>query len=157
VIDPELDRFLDHLERALGGLRRRERARALREARDHLLCAADEREARGGGRDESVRSAIEAFGAVESIAAGYTRPARSRVEMVSAVAVVVLLALAIAPPGGSLGQIMLPTSHAAVSDPAPPPSCTAVFHDARGALVLDLGAGQHERNKYCAMHSMMSP
>jgi hypothetical protein len=157
VIDPELDRFLDRLERALGGLRRRERARALREARDHLLCAADEHEARGGGRDESVRSAIEAFGAVESIAAGYARPTRSRVEMVGAVAVAVVLALAIAPPGGRLGQIMLPTSHAAVSDPAPPPPCTVVFHDARGALVLDLGAGQYERNKYCALHSMIRP
>jgi hypothetical protein len=160
VIEPELDRFLGRLERALGGLRRRERARALREARDHLLCAADDREARGGSRVESVRSAIEAFGAVESIAASYARPARSRVEMVSAGAtavVAIVLALAIAPPGGRLGQILLPTSHAAVSDPAPAPSCTVLLHDARGGLVLRLGAEQHERNKYCALHSMMRP
>ena len=160
MIEPDLERFLDRLDGALGGLRRRERARALREARDHLLCAADEREARGHGRVESLRSAIEAFGAVESIAASYARPARSRAEMVTAGAVAVVavvLALAIAPPGGRLGQILLPTSHAAVHEPAPPPTCAVVLHDAGGALVLQFAGAQRGHNKYCVTHSTMRP
>lgn len=156
MIDPQVEHFLDRLESALHGLRRRERARALREARDHLLCAPADREARGASHAEAVRSAIDAFGAAESIAASYARPARSRAEMVTAgglAVVAVVLALAIAPPGGRLGQILIPTSHAAV--PAPAPTCTIVLHDADGALVTL--TGQRERNTYCAIHSMMRP
>jgi hypothetical protein len=156
VIEPQIERFLGGLESALHGLRRRERARAMREARDHLLCAASDREARGAEPAVAARSAIEAFGAVESIAASYARPARSRSEMVTAgglAVVAVVLALVIAPPGGRLGQILIPTSHAAV--PAPAPACTVVLHDTDGALVTM--PGQRERNKYCAIHSMMRP
>ena len=119
MIEPPIEHFLDGLESALHGLRRRERARAMREARDHLLCAAADREARGAGPVEAVRSAIEAFGAVESIAASYARPSRSRAEMVTAgglAVVAVVLALAIAPPGGRIGQILIPTSHAGRRD-----------------------------------------
>jgi hypothetical protein len=78
VIEPEVEQFLGRLERALHGLRRRERERALREAQDHVLCAADERESSGSERAASLRSAIAAFGAVESVAAGYARPDRQR-------------------------------------------------------------------------------
>jgi hypothetical protein len=162
VIEPELERYLARLERALGGLRRGERERALREARDHVLCAADDRASRGRGRSESVRAAIEAFGAVESIAASYARPARSRGELLRAGTVAiaaVAVALAIAPTGGRLGQILIPTSHAAVGEcagrwnaappatgyrlafvSAPAPACEVVLHDARHARVFRLSA-----------------
>ena len=148
MIEPRIEHFLDGLEAALQGLRRRERARAVREARDHLLCAAAVARPGERGASRPCGPTIEAFGAVESIAASYARPARSRAEMVTASAlavVAVVLALAIAPPGGRLGQILIPTSHAAVPTPAPP--CTVVLHAADGALVTV--PGQRERNAYC--------
>jgi hypothetical protein len=155
VIEPDVEQFLARLDRSLRGLRRRERERALREARDHVLCGATEQESLGLRRPEAVRSAIEAFGAVESVAAGYARPLRSRTELWPAVAVVALLVLAIAPTGGRIGQILIPTSHAAVSECAarwnarpaaagfplawvssPRPSCEVVLHGTTHALVL---------------------
>jgi hypothetical protein len=155
MIEPEVERFLVSLERSLRGLRRRERERALREARDHVLCGAAEHESLGRRRSEALSSAIEAFGAVESVAAGYARPLRSRTELWPVVAVVGLLLLAVAPTGGRIGQILIPTSHAAVSEctarwnarPAaagyplawvssPRPSCEVVLHGETHARVL---------------------
>jgi hypothetical protein len=155
VIDGELELFLARLERALRPLGRRERGRALREARDHLLCAADEREALGCPRPEAVTRAIEAFGAVESIAAGYARSVRSRAELGAIAVGAVVLALAFAPTGSRIGQFLIPTSHAADSQCAgrwnaqahvtgfpqawvstPQPGCEVVLHDAQRALVF---------------------
>jgi hypothetical protein len=155
VIEPEIEQFLGRLERSLGGLRRRERERALREARDHVLCGAAEQETLGRRRPEAVERAIEAFGAVESVAAGYARPLRSRTELLPALALVALLVLAVAPTGGRIGQILIPTSHAAVSEctgrwnarPAatgfqlawvssPQPSCEVVLHGPTHARVF---------------------
>jgi hypothetical protein len=155
VIDGELELFLARLERALRPLGRRERGRALREARDHLLCAADEREALGCPRREAVTRAIEAFGAVESIAAGYARSVRSRAELGAIAVGAVVLALAFAPTGSRIGQFLIPTSHAADSQcagrwnaraqvtgypeawvSAPRPGCEVVLHDAQRALVF---------------------
>jgi hypothetical protein len=115
VIDRELEQFLARLERELRQLGRRERGRALREARDHVLCAADEREALGCPRPEAVTRAIEAFGAVESIAAGYAHGVRSRAEIGAIAVGAVVLALAFAPTGSRIGQFLIPTSHAADS------------------------------------------
>jgi hypothetical protein len=150
VIEPELEQFLTRLEGALHDLRRRERERVLREARDHVLCAAD--------AGQPVPAAIEAFGAVEAIAAGYARPVRPRAErlggaLVAAVAVIALLA--IAPPGGRFGSILISTSHAAESECAgrwnaepatrgyglawvstARPACEVVLHDATRARVF---------------------
>jgi hypothetical protein len=168
VIEHELEQFLGRLERALRGLRRRERLRALREARDHVLCAADERERSGQARGESLRAAIDAFGAVESVATGYVRPARTRRELARAGTVAVVAAvcaLAFAPTGSRLGQLVIPTSHAAAADsgcsgrwnddPAGSgyrlawvstagPACEVVLHDARSARVFrqDARAGR---------------
>jgi hypothetical protein len=155
VIDHELEQFLARLERALRSLGRRERGRALSEARDHVLCAADEREARGCARPEALRRSIEAFGAVESIAAGYSRNGRSRAEIAAMAVGAVVLALLFAPTGSRIGQILIPTSHAAESQcagrwnaqPRPaafrsawvstsPPGCEVVLHDARRALIF---------------------
>jgi hypothetical protein len=155
VIDGELELFLARLGRARRPLGRRERGRALREARDHLLCAADEREALGCPRREAVTRAIEAFGAVESIAAGYARSVRSRAELGAIAVGAVVLALAFAPTGSRIGQFLIPTSHAADSQcagrwnaraqvtgypeawvSAPRPGCEVVLHDAQRALVF---------------------
>ncbi|MEO9175791.1 MAG: permease prefix domain 1-containing protein [Gaiellales bacterium] len=152
-----LDGFLDDLERALHDLRRGERRRALREARDHVLCAAAERESDGYTRAESLRGAIASFGSVDTIAAGYRAAgARNGVTAASGVLVgaVVLAALTILPVGGGLGQVFISTSNAAdggctgrwnerppsalyplawVSSPGP--ACAVVLHDARHAIV----------------------
>jgi len=155
VIDRELEQFLARLERALHALGRRERGRALREARDHLVCAADERQALGCPRPEAVKRAIEAFGAVEAIAAGYARGVRPRAELGAMVVGAIVLALAFAPTGSRIGQLLIPTSHAADSQcagrgnarahvtgyreawvSAPRPGCEIVLHDARRALVF---------------------
>lgn len=150
MIERELEQFLGRLEQALSTVGRRERQRALREARDHVLCAVAE------GR--SARSAIEAFGAVESIAAGYARPSRSGGGLARAGAlatVAVACAFAFAPTGSRLGEILIPTSHAADmqcagrwnADPvatgfrlawvsSPGPSCEVVLHGARLARVF---------------------
>ena len=151
MIEPELEQFLARLEGALHDLRRRERERVLREARDHVLCAA-----RRGPAGPAA--AIEAFGAVDAIAAGYGRPVRARTErlgglLVAAVAVIALLA--IAPPGGRFGSILISTSHAAESECAgrwnaqpaahgyglawvstARPACEVVLHDATRARVF---------------------
>jgi hypothetical protein len=166
VIEPEVEQFLTRLERALRRLRRRERERALREARDHVLCAADERERSGQGRSESLRSAIAAFGAVDSVAAGYAHPRRPRGELAGAGAfaiVAAVCALAFAPTGSRLGQLLIPTSHAADTgcsgrwnaDPARTgyplawvstsgAACEVVLHDAHSARVFrqDARAGR---------------
>jgi hypothetical protein len=158
MTEPEIEHFLERLGLALREIGRRERERALREARDHLLCAAGEHESRGRAHDDAVRSAIVAFGAVESIAAGYAPPARTRRETVIAGAVAiatVVLALVIMPPSGRIGQILLATSNAAVSECAgrwnaqppatgyrlawvstPRPACEVVLHDTRHALAF---------------------
>lgn len=158
MIEHEVEQFLGRFERALHGLRRRERERALREARDHVLCAADERERSGHARCESLRSAIEAFGAVDSVAADYARPSRSRTELVGAGALAIVAAvcaLAFAPAGSGLGELLIPTSHAADTgcpgrwNAAPAatgyrlawvsiagPACEVVLHDAHGARVF---------------------
>jgi hypothetical protein len=119
VIEPELDGYLDDLERALRGLRRSERRRALREARDHVLCAAAEGETKGCSRSDAMRGALESFGPVDVIAAGYRAAggARSGVTAASGVIVgtAVLAALTILPVGGGLGQILVSSSNAADS------------------------------------------
>jgi hypothetical protein len=113
----ELDRFLTSLETSLQRLPRRERRRALREARDHVLCAADERRATGEPPQDALRHAIDAFGATDTIAAGYARPTRSRRELGVVAIGAAVLALAFAPTGSALGQILIPTSHASPRAP----------------------------------------
>lgn len=157
-----IEGFLAELELALASLSRRERRRAVREARDHLLCAAAERQADGRSRSEAVRGAIDAFGAVAAIAASYRRPRRSGGAIATAsglVGVVVLAALTILPTGGGLGQVFISTSHAAESGcagrwNAEPPSslyrrawvsspgsrCDVVLHDAARAVVFQQDA-----------------
>ena len=118
-------------------------------------CAAPQSRRRSGdGAPRRCELAIEAFGAVESVAAGYSRPLRSRTELLPVLAFVALLVLAVAPTGGRIGQILIPTSHAAVSEctgrwnarpPAtgfrlawvssPRPSCEVVLHGATHARV----------------------
>ena len=158
MIEPELERYLARLAHALDRLPRRERERALREARDHLLCAAEAAEAGGRAHHEALGTAIAAFGPAETVAAGYSRPPRARPTLLRAAslaAVAALGALAFAPTGSRLGQIVMPTSHA--SDTAcagrwnqqptrtgyrlarvssPQPACEVILHDARTARVF---------------------
>jgi hypothetical protein len=157
VTEALLDGYLDELDRALRGLRRGERRRALREARDHVLCAAAERESEGHARADALQRAITSFGPVETIAAGYRAPgARNGATAASGVLVgaLVLAALTILPVGGGLGQIFISTSNAADSGctgrwNSRPPSalyprafvsnpsnaCEVVLHDARHAII----------------------
>jgi hypothetical protein len=152
----ELDAYLAELERALRPLRRRERRRALREARDHLLCAAAEGEAEGLERTAAVRSAIASFGAADTIAASYLGHGSERSGLSGAlVGAVVLAALTMLPIGGGLGQLFVSTSNAAERGCAGrwntgPPSalyplawvsspgaaCDVVLHDASHAVVF---------------------
>jgi hypothetical protein len=158
VIEPEVDRYLADLADALRRLPRRERERALREARDHLLCAVDTGELAGRARSESVRSAIAAFGPVEAVAAAHVRPPRTRPALLRAGSLAVaaaVSALAFAPAGSRLGQILIPTSHAAGTACAgrwneaprptpyrlawvssPTPACEVVLHDGRRARLF---------------------
>jgi hypothetical protein len=151
VIEPELERFLARFEEALRRSRRRDRRRAIREAHDHLLCAAAERQSGGSGRAEAVRDAIASFGSVDAIAAGYRAP-RSRTNLATATGLAltaVLAALTIAPTS------IIPTSHAAESNcparwnshpvtsvyrsawvSASGSGCDVVLHDARRARVF---------------------
>jgi hypothetical protein len=152
-----LDGYLDELDRALRGLRRGERRRALREARDHVLCAAAERESEGHTRAEALQRSIASFGPADTIAAGYRTPgARNGATAASGVLVgaLVLAALTILPVGGGLGQIFISTSNAADSGctgrwnvrppsalyplawvSSPSNACQVVLHDARHAIV----------------------
>jgi hypothetical protein len=152
----ELDAYLAELEGALRPLRRGERRRALREARDHVLCAAAERESDGLERAAAVRSAIASFGAADAIAASYLGPGSERSGLSGAlVGAVVLAALTMLPIGGGLGQLFVSTSNAAergcparwntrppsalyprawVSSPGA--ACDVVLHDATHAVVF---------------------
>jgi hypothetical protein len=152
----ELDTYLAELERALRPLRRSERRRALREARDHVLCAAAERESDGLERTVAVRSAIASFGAADAIAASYLGPGNERSGLSGAlVGAIVLAALTMLPIGGGLGQLFVSTSNAAergcpgrwnthppsalyprawVSSPGA--ACNVVLHDATHAIVF---------------------
>jgi hypothetical protein len=127
----ELDRFLASLDASLQRLPRRERRRALREARDHVLCAADERRAGGESPQDALQHAIHAFGATETIAAGYARPTRSRRELGVVAIGAAVLALAFAPTGSALGQILIPTSHASPRAPLTSASMRACASAAR--------------------------
>jgi hypothetical protein len=160
--EPLLDGYLDDLERALRGLRRGERRRALREARDHVLCATAEGESDGRSRTDALLLAIASFGPVDTIAAGYRSPgARSGMTAASGVLVgaLVLAALTILPVGGGLGQILISTSNAADSGctgrwnerppsalyplawvSSPGNTCDVVLHDARHAVVYQQDA-----------------
>jgi hypothetical protein len=157
VTEALLDGYLGELEQALHGLRRGERRRALREARDHVLCAAAERESEGHSRIEALQRAIASFGPVDTIAAGYRASGtRNGVTAASGVLVgaLVLAALTILPVGGGLGQIFISTSNAAdggcmgrwnvrppsalyplASVSSPSNACEVVLHDARHAVV----------------------
>lgn len=160
-----IDAFLVELEQALHRLGRRERRRAIREARDHVLCAAAEAEANGAAHADAIREAIESFGSVRAIAASYARtgPGRGGAAAASTVAVgvLVLAALTVLPTGNGLGLIS--TSHAADNGCASrwnagPPSarfaqawisghgaaCDVVLHHAGRAVIFrqaDAGAG----------------
>ncbi len=152
----ELELYLAELERALRPLRRGERRRALREARDHVLCAAAEREANGLERIAAVRSAIASFGAADTIAASYLTHGGERRSLSGAlVGAVVLAALTMLPVGGGLGQLFVSTSSAAVRSctgrwntrppsalyprafvSSPGAACDVVLHDASHAVVF---------------------
>jgi hypothetical protein len=152
----ELDAYLAELERALRPLRRSERRRALREARDHVLCAAAEGEAHGLERTSAVRSAIASFGAADTIAASYLGHGSERRSLSGAlVGAAVLAALTLLPVGGGLGQLFVSTSNAAVRSctgrwntrppsalyprafvSSPGAACDVVLHDASHAVVF---------------------
>jgi hypothetical protein len=155
----ELDAFLADLERALRPLHRGERRRALREARDHVLCAAAEGESAGQPAPDALRAAIACFGEVDTIAASYIGSGGTRSGLSAAsgalVGAVVLAALTILPIGGGLGQLLISTSNAAERGCSGrwnthPPSalyplawvsrpgvaCEVVLHDATHAVVF---------------------
>ena len=152
----ELEAYLGALEDALRPLRRSERRRALREARDHVLCAAAEAESEGLERPVALRAAIASFGAPETIAASYLGHGSERSGLSGAlVGAAVLAALTILPIGGGLGQLFVSTSNAAERGCAGrwntrPPSalypfawvsspgaaCDVVLHDASHAVVF---------------------
>jgi hypothetical protein len=111
VTEPQLQRFLDGFERALHATGRRERRRALREAHDHVLCSAAERQSDGVGRADAVADAIASFGPVDAIAASYRAPrSRTNIATVSGLVLAVALAALSFAPGS-----IIPTSHAADS------------------------------------------
>lgn len=110
MIEPDLERFVDGFERALRDVGRRERRRAIGEARDHVLCAAADWQSHGFDRAEALQRAIGAFGPIDQIAAGYREPqARTRLATATGLvlAAAAFAALTFAPTS------IIPTSHAA--------------------------------------------
>lgn len=147
MIEPDLERFVDGYERALHDVGRRERRRAIGEARDHVLCAAADWQAQGLDRPQALQRAIGAFGPIDQIAAGYRVPhPRTRLATATGtlLAAAAFAALTFAPTS------IIPTSHAAgtpcvkrsnerpvalpSSSPrtASGPQCAARPHDAPG-------------------------
>jgi hypothetical protein len=142
VSEAELERFSDGFERALRRVGRRERRRAMREARDHVLCAAADRQSQGATREDALRHAIVAFGPVDEIAASYRVP-RSRASIATATGLVLaaaaFAALTVAPTS------IISTSHAAAVH-ASSPGTRAARHGA---------CHSRHRPQYCAMHSIV--
>jgi hypothetical protein len=152
VIESELERFSDAFERALRGVGRRERRRAIREARDHVLCAAADREAQGASRIDAMQHAIVAFGPLDQIAASYRAP-RSRARLAVATGLVLAAAafatLTVAPTS------IISSSHAAAVH-ASHPRAHAVEAAARcRATPAVHGPLWRQRRLYCAMHSIV--
>ena len=110
MIEPDLEQFVDGYERALRDVGRRERRRAIGEARDHVLCAAADWQSQGLDRAEALQRAIGAFGPIDQIAAGYRAPhPRTRLATATGMllAAAAFAALTFAPTS------IIPTSHAA--------------------------------------------
>ena len=110
MIEPDLEQFVDGYERALHDVGRRERRRAIGEARDHVLCAAADWQSQGLDRAEALQRAIGAFGPIDQIAAGYRAPhPRTRLATATGMllAAAAFAALTFAPTS------IIPTSHAA--------------------------------------------
>lgn len=153
MIDSDLERFSDAFEHALRGVGRRERRRAIREARDHVLCAAADRESQGASRAEALRHAIAAFGAVDQIAASYRAP-RARARMATAtgllLAAAAFAALTVAPTS------IISTSHAAAAHRSSPRAHLAVHGTCRNTASSH-SPRQFTRHghRYCAMHSIV--
>jgi hypothetical protein len=153
VIESELERFTDGFERALRGVGRRERRRAIREARDHVLCAAEDQQSQGASRADALQHAIVAFGAVDQIAASYRAP-RSRARMATATGLVLAAAafatLTVAPTS------IISTSHAAAANTSSPRTRAAEHGACRSAAPTRSRSpvARHD-HRYCAMHSIV--
>jgi hypothetical protein len=91
----EIDERLRELRRALRGLSRRRRRRALDEARDHLLCAVDD--------GLSPREAVARLGRPEQAFAGF--PARRPTHRLALIAVPVVMLALVPSVGGTLQRL----------------------------------------------------
>ena len=95
-MEPVLDEFLGELS-CLLPVRGSERARALAELEDHLLCAVEEGLAEGQSRPDAVAASLSRVGGARAVAASFARPraehAVARAQQLTATCVLAFLVL----------------------------------------------------------------